>query len=806
MMWLPGLLDQSVPLLWRATWQAALLVALVFVARAMLGRRLAPAWRFALWGVVLARLLIPVLPAGPLSVFRLMTSLDALREAAFDRPVSWDSSVVPPRGDVTQYPTSDDRFTHARRFVASTRPAPHREDARPLMEAVIPTRIVWTPMRIAGLIWLVGVCFLTVRTASAAERLRRLSRSCSIVDDPSDLALFESCRRTMGVRRPVRLHVTAEEIGPAVTGLWKSCVLVPRFVFGSATRDDLEHILLHELAHVRRWDVAVNWLLIAAGIIHWFNPLVWFTVARMRDDRELACDAAVLKRLDRPRRLAYGKTLLKLAARLVSAPAQPALVGVFGTGQQLQERIVMIARFTPSQRGGSRLAAGLMLALVVVGLTDSVGAISAGGSSVGSILELQREVDATRRADEPIPTRIAQPIAVLRETKIEDFTRWAKAVRELVEIGKPAVPALIEELDRTTEDRPIRSLGFTLRAIGDPRAVPALIRAIPRTLVPAGSDYGLRMRDPELLTFLKKHDLDKREGGELFTFGMPYREITGALHSLTGQRFNEEELNFINLEGTPKQRWLQLWLFHQLAGRWTIWWKKEWRRFTDDPVYAKVSLPSLPEAPKVVGGTAEQPFPTGNAARVSSGWANVIVGPPQPQEYYRTFKDLDTGREIKWPVELPEPSKVKGEAVAAFASREGFDLRGIEYTPPGSDKSYYALQGLGLRAWQVANDRYDSIDGELHNDKPFELGRPAGDLLMDFDPTTQTYNPENEATFLFVTREGTTGILQVTSLVTELFGPDDLGRPLAAGGKSNRGLYRGVQIRYKFIYEGDGTP
>ena len=48
---------------------------------------------------------------------------------------------------------------------------------------------------------------------------------------------------------------------------------------------------------------------------------------------------------------------------------------------------------------------------------------------------------------------------------------------------------------------------------------------------------------------------------------------------------------------------------------------------------------------------------------------------------------------------------------------------------------------------------------------------------MDLDPKTKTYHPENEATFLFVTRDGTTGILQVTNLVTELFRPDDFGKP-----------------------------
>ena len=179
----------------------------------------------------------------------------------------------------------------------------------------------------------------------------------------------------------------------------------------------------------------------------------------------------------------------------------------------------------------------------------------------------------------------------------------------------------------------------------------------------------------------------------------------------------------------------------------------------------------------------------------------MIIGPPQPQEYYRTFKDLDTGRESKWPKELPEPTKANAEEVAAFAAKEGFDIRGIDYTAPGSDRSYYAIQGLGLRAWQVDNSHYDTIASDLKANRLPPLNRPT-DLLMDLDPKTKIYHPENEATFLFVTHDGTTGILQVTDLVTELFRPDDFGKPVEP--KLSRGFFRGVKFQYKFLFE-DGN-
>jgi hypothetical protein len=424
-----------------------------------------------------------------------------------------------------------------------------------------------------------------------------------------------------------------------------------------------------------------------------------------------------------------------------------------------------------------------------------------------------RAQDRKESAAKPVAEEIQQAIIALRNTDIGNSKGWATAARKLTEIGKPAVRPLIEELERTTADRPLRSLGFTLRAIGDPRAVPALIRAIPRTLMPPGSDFGLTMDDPELLAFLRKHDLDKDDKGDGFGFGRAYREITGALQSITGQRFNEDELNFISLDGTAKQRWLQRWLYHGLASRWAIWWKQNWRKFTDDLAFSKISLPQLPDAPPVAAISAEQPFPTGDKVRASGSHGNVIVGPRQAQENYRTFKDLDTGRETKWPKELPDPAKAQGDEITAYAAKESFDLRGTEYRPSGSDRSYYALQGLGLRAWQVDNSLYGKIESDLRAEKIPNLDVPTGDLLIDYDPATKTYHPENKATFLFVTREGTTGILQLTGLVNELYRPEDIGQPhrpdppdppgRTAPLKSARGFYRGVQIQYKFLVEGD---
>jgi hypothetical protein len=131
-------------------------------------------------------------------------------------------------------------------------------------------------------------------------------------------------------------------------------------------------------------------------------------------------------------------------------------------------------------------------------------------ASVACWLMVVLPLAMTQAADvqkDDVTQRVREQIYILRQHRV--FCRndeWAAAIRELVWIGKPAVPELVAELDRTNRDQTLRALGFTLRAINDPRAVPALIRAIPKLLREAGSDCGVSIHDADLWSFMKQHE------------------------------------------------------------------------------------------------------------------------------------------------------------------------------------------------------------------------------------------------------------------------------------------------------------
>jgi hypothetical protein len=136
------------------------------------------------------------------------------------------------------------------------------------------------------------------------------------------------------------------------------------------TREELRHVFMHELAHIKRRDVLVGWVMLALQTVHWFNPLVWLAFYRMRADRELACDALALSHTQPGENESYGLTIVKLLEGLGRSVWAPGLAGILENRQQMKERIIMIAKFHKTDRGLA-LPVLLLAGLTLATLTDA---------------------------------------------------------------------------------------------------------------------------------------------------------------------------------------------------------------------------------------------------------------------------------------------------------------------------------------------------------------------------------------------------------------------------------------------------
>lgn len=189
------------------------------------------------------------------------------------------------------------------------------------------------------------------------------------VADTELQAMLKSLSRQLGVRRQVRLLVSSEPFGPAVFGLVRSTILLPSLLTHDKTAKQLEPILAHELIHFRRGDTLVATLQVAAQIIWWFHPLVWWASRELTRERERCCDEEAVAGLkcdpgD------YAQTLLDVLRskrRLKPLFAQPGVRSVDITARRLEHIMQPDRAFNARTPKQCWIIAGLIAALLLPG-------------------------------------------------------------------------------------------------------------------------------------------------------------------------------------------------------------------------------------------------------------------------------------------------------------------------------------------------------------------------------------------------------------------------------------------------------
>lgn len=186
--------------------------------------------------------------------------------------------------------------------------------------------------------------------------VRRWKRDVSRADYA---AMLSDTARDLGVSAPEMIVCEAIST-PAVTGLLRPRLLLPHERYDV---QELRYILRHELCHLKRRDMLLKLVLLAANAMHWFNPVVYLMLRQADEDIELACDSAATDGLELPERAAYSRTLL--AAVQSSVRALPATTCFGGTVERLKRRITNVL--------GAQKKRGLGIVALVLALTLTAG-------------------------------------------------------------------------------------------------------------------------------------------------------------------------------------------------------------------------------------------------------------------------------------------------------------------------------------------------------------------------------------------------------------------------------------------------
>ena len=250
-------------------------------------------------------------------------------------------------------------------------------------------------------IWIVGIFAMIILVIKSSLRLRTLEKSALPLQNPEVHRLYHQCLEEMGIHRNIPVYSTAFLKSPIIVGLLKPCIYLPIHLISDyilsrnansegvcitgypngCNESDMRYMLLHELQHYKHKDAIASYLMNLAGVVYWFNPLVWYALKEMRNDREVACDTSVLKMLEEDAYEDYGNTLINFAEKVSLTPF-PFAAGLGGNMEQMKRRIINIASYEKPtfMKRIKGMTAFMLTAVLLLGFAPFISTYAADGS------------------------------------------------------------------------------------------------------------------------------------------------------------------------------------------------------------------------------------------------------------------------------------------------------------------------------------------------------------------------------------------------------------------------------------------
>jgi beta-lactamase regulating signal transducer with metallopeptidase domain len=405
-----------------ASWQIALLVC-VIAALTYLLRDASPRLRHGLWLLVLVKALLP----PTLSTFWGVGAWGVVPVADLDWPIA---AVDADAGIGAAAPPTTDR------------------------DAVAPgdgaTVTFSTKSWLFG-VWAAGCSMLWLTVAWRYWRVTQQTSAMRRVDEGPARVELERLADRFSVRVVPDLYATDRATSPMLVGVLRPKIVLPESILERLSAKETRMVLAHELVHWRRHDTWLGWLQVFVQGVFWFHPLVWWANARIRHERECACDEAVLREASCDRD-GYGETLLRvLTASRGRSMAMANMVGVFERGSQLQIRLEEIMSFDPKKRRFGWVSRAALAAAALVLLPMAAPRVEADGADHALTTAATGETPAAGAGEAP---------------SNRPRTNWPTIVSTKPEIGATDVDPGLKEIS-VTFDRDMDVGGYSWTGGGE---------------------------------------------------------------------------------------------------------------------------------------------------------------------------------------------------------------------------------------------------------------------------------------------------------------------------------------------------
>lgn len=303
----------------------SIIIGILLLVKHLLKNNLTNRMHYNLWFLLLGLLTIPFIPVHPVQFLQIFSWFGNFKSTA-------SSSIVTVIGETTALSQSNTANWMNDFSISVSRKTPGAIGL------------------ILCILWYIGIFIMIMLIIKSMLRLNSIKNSALPLQNPAVRRLYHNCLDEMHITKPIPVYSTAFLKSPVIVGLFKPCIYLPIHLISDYNANDIRYMLMHELGHYKYKDALANYFMniigVLFGVLYWFNPVVWYSLKEMKNDREVACDTSVLKLLDEDAYEDYGNTLINFTEKVSLTPF-PFATGISGSMKQMQKRIINIANYQP---------------------------------------------------------------------------------------------------------------------------------------------------------------------------------------------------------------------------------------------------------------------------------------------------------------------------------------------------------------------------------------------------------------------------------------------------------------------------
>ncbi|WP_434510316.1 M56 family metallopeptidase [Desulfitobacterium sp. AusDCA] len=349
---------------WQTSAKVSILIICLLMVKFVLKNKISPRLHYLLWSIVIASLLLPWTPQTSFSLYN-FSHLKTQQSSSIRESAKADSDLAIENTGLSSEKAGfpSDPFGSVAGDQNLDKLINNNKSVNPIAASPFIHKLLFS-------FWLMGIVVFII--AAGLINLRFSYRiQGRLVTDMKLLKAFEEAKNKLNIKAKIPLVQTRAITSPSLYGVFRPKVLLPMGTLEEFYEEQLDYVFVHELLHFKRKDMVVNWLTQGLLIIHWFNPLLWYSFYKLREDQEIACDAITLEKIGGDYAKEYAYTLIKLAERNTRLPRIISLASLSGSSSQIRKRITMIKDFRKIPLRWALFVVGVVIVLTFVTMTNA---------------------------------------------------------------------------------------------------------------------------------------------------------------------------------------------------------------------------------------------------------------------------------------------------------------------------------------------------------------------------------------------------------------------------------------------------